>query len=165
MCRRYYIDEEMAYSSDRINKSNDGSEVFGKYYEEGENVLQAYKTFSPSLVGCPSRNLFAASEIFSSALLTISLFFFKGAFEGFHITNTVWHFGVQTAYDVCTILLEQPRRTACAISAEQSHCADNVYFLFVKSRAVLRDKIIHNFRQIAIVNRICKYDMLMLLYI
>ena len=47
MCRRYYIDEEMAYSSDRINKSNDGSEVFGKYYEEGENVLQAYAEIEP----------------------------------------------------------------------------------------------------------------------
>lgn len=32
----------IVYSSDNISKESDGSEIFGTYYEDGENVLQAY---------------------------------------------------------------------------------------------------------------------------
>lgn len=32
----------IVYSSNNISKYNDGSEIFGKYYKEGENVLQEY---------------------------------------------------------------------------------------------------------------------------
>jgi hypothetical protein len=33
----------IVYSSDKITGNNDGSEIFEKYYKEGENVLQTYE--------------------------------------------------------------------------------------------------------------------------
>ena len=35
------------YSSSQISKYNDGSEIFGKYYKDGENVLQTYSELKP----------------------------------------------------------------------------------------------------------------------
>lgn len=37
----------IVYSSNKIQEYNDGSEIFGRYYEEGEKVLQVYIETEP----------------------------------------------------------------------------------------------------------------------